>query len=182
MDDRNRTGHETARRYAAAEMTGIDRERLLMLLLDGGGRFLRVAREALAGGDRAGFGQALSRAQAIIAELQGTLDHQVGGEIAANLHRLYDFMLFHLTEANGQGSVRHLDKEACMGIDPVDLFHRTLQCGWLGPIVLSAEGMMGGQWNAYRRGHGQRKYDERMLQLQFASRSFCRHYLVSAPT
>jgi len=135
MDDRNRTGHETARRYAAAEMTGIDRERLLMLLLDGGGRFLRVAREALAGGDRAGFGEALSRAQAIIAELQGTLDHQVGGEIAANLHRLYDFMLFHLTEANGQGSVRHLDEVIATYETITDAFRQVLE-----PVRPSVDG------------------------------------------
>jgi flagellar protein FliS len=129
MDDRNRMGHETARRYAAAEMTGIDRERLLMLLLDGGGRFLRVARESLAAGDVAGFGQALARAQAIIAELQGTLDHQAGGEIAGNLHRLYDFMLFHLTEANGKGSVRHLD-EVIVTYDTItDAFRQVLEPG-----------------------------------------------------
>jgi flagellar protein FliS len=129
MNDRNSMGHETARRYAAAEMTGIDRERLLLLLLEGGGRFLRLAREGLAGGDVAAFGQALSRAQAIIAELQGTLDHQTGGEIAANLHRLYDFMLFHLTEANGQHSVRHLD-EVIVTYDTVtDAFRQVLEPG-----------------------------------------------------
>jgi len=127
MNDRNSTGHETARRYAAAEMTGIDRARLLMLLLDGGGRFLCLAREGLAGGDLVGFGQALSRAQAIIAELQGSLDHRAGGEIAGSLHRLYDFMLFHLTEANAKGSVRHLD-EVIVTYDTItDAFRQVLE-------------------------------------------------------
>lgn len=127
MDDRNRTGHETARRYAAAEMTGIDRERLLLLLLEGGGRFLRLAREALVAGEVAALGPALARAQAIIAELQGTLDHQAGGEIARNLHRLYDFMLFHLTEANGQGSVRHLDEVIATYDTITDAFRQVLE-------------------------------------------------------
>ena len=129
MEDRNRTGHETARRYAAAEMTGIDRERLLLLLLEGGGRFLRLAREGLVGGDVAAFCQALARAQAIIAELQGTLDHQAGGEIAANLHRLYDFMLFHLTEANAQRSVRHLDEVIATYDTVTDAFRQVLEPG-----------------------------------------------------
>jgi flagellar secretion chaperone FliS len=135
MEDRNRTGHETARRYAAAEMTGIDPERLLLLLLEGGARFLRLAREALTGGDVAGFGQALARAQAIIAELQGTLDHQAGGEIAANLHRLYDFMLFHLTEANAQGSVRHLDEVIATYDTVTDAFRQILD-----PVRPSVDG------------------------------------------
>jgi flagellar protein FliS len=123
MDDRN----GSARRYAAAEMTGIERERLLLLLLEGGGRFLRVAREAIVGGDVAGFAQALARAQAIIAELQGTLDHEAGGEIAGNLHRLYDFMLFHLAEANGKRSVQHVD-EVLAAYEPItDAFRRIAQ-------------------------------------------------------
>jgi flagellar protein FliS len=128
-------GQDTARRYAAAEMTGIDRERLLMLLLDGGGRFLRLAREALAGGDVAGSGQAISRAQAIVAELQGTLDHQAGGEIAGNLHRLYDFMLFHLTEANAQGSVRHVDEVIATYDTVTDAFRQILE-----PVRSSVDG------------------------------------------
>jgi flagellar protein FliS len=128
-------GQDTARRYAAAEMTGIERERLLMLLLDGGGRFLRVAREALAAGDVAGFGQALARAQAIIAELQGTLDHEAGGEIALNLHRLYDFMLFHLTEANAHGSVRHLDEVIATYDTVTDAFRQILE-----PVRPSVDG------------------------------------------
>ena len=122
MDDRN-----GARHYAAAEMTGIERERLLLMLLEGGGRFLRFAREAIVGGDVAGFAQSLARAQAIIAELQGTLDHEAGGEIAGNLHRLYDFMLFHLAEANGKRSVQHLD-EVLAAYDPItDAFRRIAQ-------------------------------------------------------
>jgi flagellar protein FliS len=104
------TAREGARRYAAAEVTGIDRERLLQLVLDGGQRFLRLAREALVAGDVARFVERLARAQAIVAELHGTLDRQAGGEIAANLSRLYDFILVHLTEANARRSVRHLDE------------------------------------------------------------------------
>lgn len=39
-------------------------------------------------------------AEDIITELSVALDMEKGGEIANNLHRLYDFMLFHLSNAN----------------------------------------------------------------------------------
>jgi len=99
-----------AERYKAAEVTVADPKRLLLLVFEGGTKFLRLTREALAAGDRVGFAENLRRAQAIVAELRGTLDHAAGGTIAADLERLYEFMLFHLTEANVQQSVRHVDE------------------------------------------------------------------------
>ncbi len=42
----------------------------------------------------------LIHAQDIITELAVSLDMEKGGEIAHNLHRLYDFMLDHLAKAN----------------------------------------------------------------------------------
>lgn len=101
---------EYAKRYAAAEVTVVDRERLLLLVFEGGLKFLRLTREALAAGDLHRFGESLGRATSIITELNATLDYQAGGEIARNLGRLYGFMLFHLTEANAQKSVRHVDE------------------------------------------------------------------------
>ena len=99
---------EYTKRYAEAQVT-VDREQLLLLVLEGGRRFLRQTREALVAGDLPRFGENLGRAQAILAELRGTLDHSVGGTITRDLARLYDFMLFHLTEGNAQKSLRHVD-------------------------------------------------------------------------
>jgi len=42
----------------------------------------------------------LLHAQDVITELAVSLDMEKGGEIAANLHNLYDFMVNHLSEAN----------------------------------------------------------------------------------
>jgi flagellar protein FliS len=42
----------------------------------------------------------LQRAQDIVTELQVALDHEQGGQLAGNLHALYDFCLDRLTEAN----------------------------------------------------------------------------------
>lgn len=99
-----------AERYTQAQVTSVDHKQLLLLVFDGGAKFLGLAREALAAGDLVGFGTNLSRAQAIITELLSTLDHTAGGVIAADLTRLYEFMLLHLTEANAKRSVGHVDE------------------------------------------------------------------------
>jgi flagellar protein FliS len=115
-----------AQRYAAAQVTVVDREQLLLLVLEGGARFLRMTRDALAAGDLRGFGETLARAQAIIAELHGTLDHEIGGTLTKDLARLYDFMLFHLTEANAKKSLRHVDEVIGVFTTVADAFRTVL--------------------------------------------------------
>ena len=63
---------------------------------------LRVheARSALAKGDIAERCRAISKTIAILAELEGSLDYKLGGEIAYNLGRLYRYMTERLTQAN----------------------------------------------------------------------------------
>ncbi|MBI3986558.1 MAG: flagellar export chaperone FliS [Lentisphaerae bacterium] len=39
-------------------------------------------------------------AEDIITELAVSLDMEKGGDVANNLHRLYDFMIYHLSQAN----------------------------------------------------------------------------------
>jgi len=117
---------EYARRYAATQVTMVDRERLLLLVFEGGIKFLRLTREALVAGDVQRFGEHLARAQAIIAELQGTLDREAGGTIARDLGRLYDFMLFHLTEANARRSLRHVDETLAVFTTIADAYREIL--------------------------------------------------------
>src|SRR5262249_16280287 len=83
------------KRYTQAQVTSVDRKQLLLLVLDGGLTFLRRARAALAAGNLNEYAENLRRAQAIISELLSTLDHEAGGQIATDLARLYEFMLFH---------------------------------------------------------------------------------------
>jgi len=115
-----------ADRYAAADVTSAGRERVLLLLLEGGSRFLRLTREALIAGDVARFATHVARVQAIVAELLGTLDRDAGGRIAADLARLYDFMLFHLTEANARKSLRHVDEVIRVYVTIEDAFRTIL--------------------------------------------------------
>jgi flagellar protein FliS len=107
----------TVNQYQQVQISTADRGQLLVLIYDGGLRFLARAEKSLEEGDLVGFGHHLGRAQAIIAELLHTLDHKLGGEVATNLERLYRFMLEHLVEANLQKSPRHVaDVRRILGI------------------------------------------------------------------
>lgn len=86
--------------YQSVHVTTTDRGRLLLMMYDGAIKFLKQAKQGLDENDIARFCRFLSKAQAIIAELMNTLDFEKGGKIARDLDRLYDFMLFYLTEAN----------------------------------------------------------------------------------
>jgi flagellar protein FliS len=86
--------------YQAVQVTTTDRGRLLLMMYEGAIKFLKQAKAGLEDNDIAKFCRFLSKGQAIIAELMNTLDFEKGGTIARDLDRLYDFMLFYLTEAN----------------------------------------------------------------------------------
>lgn len=88
------------KQYATVHVSTVDRGRLLLMLYDGCIKFLKHAKAGLESRDIVKFARFLSKAQAIISELMLTLDFEKGGEIAKDLDRLYDFMLFYLTEAN----------------------------------------------------------------------------------
>lgn len=86
--------------YQTVQITTTDRGRLLLLMYEGAIKFLKQSRIGLEEKDIAKFCRFLGKGQAIIAELMNTLDFEKGGTIAHDLERLYDFMLFYLSEAN----------------------------------------------------------------------------------
>jgi flagellar secretion chaperone FliS len=61
---------------------------------------IQQARQSLARGDVAARSRSILKAIAIIGELQSSLDHEAGGEIAANLGQLYQYMRARLTAGN----------------------------------------------------------------------------------
>ena len=85
-------GAQTAR-YA-------DPHELVRMLLDGALARVAEAQAALAAGDVARRGECTSRAIAILDGLRGSLCFETGGELAANLDALYDYMQRSLLEAN----------------------------------------------------------------------------------
>ena len=79
------------------------------MLYDGAIRFVRQARAAIAAGDRKAKATAVGKAVAIITEFSNTLDREIGGEIAADLSRLYDFMIVELARVNARDDASKLD-------------------------------------------------------------------------
>jgi flagellar protein FliS len=77
---------------------------LVVMLYDGALRFSEQAADAMARHDLATKAVALSRALAILAELQNTLNLQEGGEVAERLDALYTHMTERLIDANVQRS------------------------------------------------------------------------------
>jgi flagellar protein FliS len=116
-----------ARQYAAAQIGSVDRSQLLLLVLEGGLRFLRRARAALVAGELEQFGAQLARAQAVIAELLLTLDHAAGGPLARDLAGLYTFMLLHLMRANAERSVERVDEVLAAFAPIVEAFREVVR-------------------------------------------------------
>jgi flagellar protein FliS len=78
---------------------------LILMLFDEGLRALKKAEAAFAIETPERF-EAISthllHTQDVLMELSLSLDTQKGGEVAANLQRIYDFMMRHLSKANSE--------------------------------------------------------------------------------
>ncbi len=95
--------------YQQNQVVTASPEQILIMLYDGAIRFVRQAQGALSAGDRQAKATAIQKAVNIITEFRNTLDHEVGGEIAANLDALYDYMLRELIRANVGNEARPLE-------------------------------------------------------------------------
>lgn len=96
--------------YQTVQVTTTDKGRLLLMMYEGAIKFLKQSRAGLEENDIVKFCKYLNKGQAIIAELMNTLDFDKGGQIARDLDRLYDFMLFYLTEANLYRDAKRITK------------------------------------------------------------------------
>lgn len=88
-------------------------QKLVIMLYAGAIEAVLNARTALARDDVAGRGAAISKAISIIDEgLRATLDLESGGEIAANLMDLYEYVAHRLLYANLKADAASLDEAA----------------------------------------------------------------------
>jgi flagellar protein FliS len=83
---------------------------LIGMLLTGALDRIAAAKGAVTRGDVQRKGELLSRSIAIIDNLRASLDREKGGEIAANLSDLYDYIEQRLFEANVSADVGILDE------------------------------------------------------------------------
>lgn len=88
--------------YKQTDVTSRSPLEIVVLLYDGAIRFLGEASAASGRHDRPARTRAVARAQAIIGELQGTLDMDKGGQVAQDLDRLYTYMTSRLLDATGR--------------------------------------------------------------------------------
>ncbi len=84
--------------------------RLIQMLFEGALGRIAAARGHMERGEVAAKGVAIGKAISIVAGLRKSLNHEAGGEIAANLERLYDYYERRLLEANTSNDPRLLDE------------------------------------------------------------------------
>ena len=101
---------------------------LVVMLYDGALRFTADAREAIERRDIRSRQHNVSRALAIISELQSTLNMESGGDVAAQLDRLYGFVRDRLVDASVKQDVTPIDEARNV--------LKTLREGW---VVISAK-------------------------------------------
>jgi flagellar protein FliS len=88
-----------AQQYVQTQVRSSTPLELVVMLYDGALRASAAACDAMQRRDIPARRAALSRAMAIISELQSTLDMERGGDIADQLDRLYTWMTSQLVEA-----------------------------------------------------------------------------------
>ncbi|CAB3715105.1 MAG: flagellar export chaperone FliS [Achromobacter sp.] len=111
---RRPTGSQSVRSYAdiglETQVLGASPERLITLLYLGARAAIGQARIHLQEGRVAERGAAISKAIKIVDEgLKTGLNMEAGGEIAANLARLYDYIVRTLLTANLKANAEQLD-------------------------------------------------------------------------
>ena len=96
--------------YRQTEIQSRSPLELVVMLYDGALRFTADAREAMVRRDIRARQQHLSRALAIVSELQSTLDMDTGGEVADRLDKLYGFVRDRLMDASAKQELQPLDE------------------------------------------------------------------------
>ena len=92
--------HKAANAYMQTHVTTTTPGHFVVMLYDGAITFLDQARQESAAKNCAKKGILISQALDIIAELDGSLNNEKGGELAQNLHRLYMYCNTRLLRAN----------------------------------------------------------------------------------
>ena len=84
--------------------------KILIMLYDGAIQFLNKAKVGLENKNIEETHNNIIKAQRIISEFMNTLDMKNGGEIARNLHSLYEYLNFRLVQANIKKEVSYIDE------------------------------------------------------------------------
>ncbi|MFP3977901.1 flagellar export chaperone FliS [Marinobacter sp. KMM 10035] len=105
-------------------ITDADPHKLIQLLYNGALERINMAKARMQAKDFEGKGKLIGKAIEIIGGLRGFLDFEKGGDLAARLEGLYDYMERTLLEASAKNDMAKLDEVA-------DLL-RSIKDGWDG--------------------------------------------------
>lgn len=105
-------------------ITDADPHRLIQLLYNGALERINMAKARMQAKDFEGKGKLITKAIEIVGGLRSFLDFEKGGDLAARLEALYDYMERTLFEANARNDVAKLDEVA-------ELL-RSVKSGWDG--------------------------------------------------
>jgi flagellar secretion chaperone FliS len=97
-----------AQQYQQTQVMTANHVQLIVLLYDSAVQSLELAREGILKNNYRDKARFLDRGMAIVGELSSVLDFERGGQVAASLHRLYDYMIQECLQAN----LRH--EAACL--------------------------------------------------------------------
>lgn len=105
-----------AHRYKEVAVKTANPLQLIVMMYDAAICSLKEAKEQVYRKDIAGRAQSINKCISIISELQSCLNIKQGGEIAASLDRLYDYMKRRIFIANVQQSIEPLEEiESLLG-------------------------------------------------------------------
>ena len=102
--------NQYAKLSVATAVESASPHRLIEMLLEGAMSRISTAKGHMQRGETSAKGEQLGWAISIMGGLRGSLDMTGGGEIAANLDALYDYMERKLLEANLDNKVQVLDE------------------------------------------------------------------------
>jgi len=97
------------KQYKKTAIQSASREGLLLMLYEGAIKFTKQAKMAMEEGKIPEKCELIGKTFDIVMELNNTLDHKVGGELASQLEQLYIFMTDELTQANITNDPKRLD-------------------------------------------------------------------------
>lgn len=112
--------------YKKTSINTARKEEILLMLYEAAIKFCKKAIESINEKNIAKKGEYIGRLQDIIIELNNSLDHKIGGSIAEELSRLYDYIFYSSTQANINMDPKPL--ESCLEV------LGTLYDGWTNAI------------------------------------------------
>lgn len=99
------------------------KEQLLLMLVDGAAKYVKIARQAILDKNISKAHDNLTRTQDIFYELMATLDVSSGENWLKNLMALYEFITRKLAEANIKKSTEILDEVIPLIDEIKDMWH-----------------------------------------------------------